>query len=69
MITIPVAYHPLATPDFVTKILNRANLHNTIGLHGYYLAIPFTLWLFGSPWMLAGSIALVIVLYKLDRTP
>jgi uncharacterized membrane protein len=69
MLTIPAAYHPLATPDFVTKILNRAQVHNTVGLHGYYLAIPFTLWLFGSVWMLAGSLALVAVLYKLDRTP
>jgi len=69
MITIPANYHPLATSDLIAKILNRAKIHNTAGLHGYYLAIPFTLWLFGSLWMLTGSIALVAVLYKLDRTP
>jgi len=57
------------TSDLIAKILNRAKIHNTAGLHGYYLAIPFTLWLFGSLWMLTGSIALVAVLYKLDRTP
>ncbi|MBK5101144.1 MAG: DUF599 family protein [Desulfobacteraceae bacterium] len=37
-------------------------------MRGYYLAVPFTLWSFGSTWMLAGAIILAMLLYKLDRT-
>ena len=32
------------------------------------LAVPFTLWIFGPTWLLIGTIILVIVLSKLDRT-
>lgn len=69
MITTPVTSDSIMTSELITSTLNRANFHNTVGLHGYYLAIPFTLWMFGSIWFLIGSMLLVAVLYKLDRTP
>jgi hypothetical protein len=34
---------------------------------GGYLPVPLALWLFGPLWMLAGSLVLVTVLYRLDR--
>jgi len=37
-------------------------------MRGYYLAVPFTLWLFGPSWMLMGALAITMILYKLDRT-
>lgn len=53
--------------ESVTRILNHGALHYTIGMRGFYLSIPLALWLFGPIWMLAGSIAIVAVLYRLDH--
>lgn len=51
----------------VTQVLNHGALHYTIGMRGFYLSVPLALWLFGPVWMLAGSVVLVAVLYRLDR--
>ena len=53
--------------ESVTKVINHAALHYTIGMRGFYLSIPLALWLFGPIWMLAGSLVLIGVLYRLDR--
>ncbi len=53
--------------DAVTQVVNHGALHYTIGMRGFYLSIPLALWLFGPTWMLAGSLVLIPVLYRLDR--
>jgi uncharacterized membrane protein len=53
--------------EAVTQIVNHGALHYTIGMRGFYLSVPLALWLFGPIWMLAGSLVLVTVLYRLDR--
>jgi uncharacterized membrane protein len=65
---IPDESDDIATHDFMTHIINTGSFHYTLGMRGYYLSIPFGLWIFGPIWMLAGTIVLVLVLYKLDRT-
>jgi uncharacterized membrane protein len=67
MINIPEAHDPNATPEKVSEVLNHGALHYTLGMRGYYLAVPAALWLFGPLWMLFGTILLVAVLYRLDR--
>lgn len=51
----------------VTDILDRGATHYTLGMRGYYLAIPLTLWLFGPLWLLGGTLVLIAILYRLDR--
>jgi len=58
----------LVTSIAVTKILNRGATHYTLGMRGYYFAVPFTLWMFGPTWMAIGTAVLIMILYKLDRT-
>ena len=53
--------------EAVTQVVNHGALHYTIGMRGVYLSVPLALWLFGPLWMLAGSLVLVSVLYRLDR--
>ena len=53
--------------EAVTQIINHAALHYTIGMRGFYLSIPMALWMFGPIWMLCGSIAMVMTLYRLDQ--
>jgi uncharacterized membrane protein len=67
MINVPQDLEPSATVATVTAILNHGALHYTMGLRGFYLAIPLGLWLFGPLWMLGGAMVLVAVLYRLDR--
>ncbi|UCH19530.1 MAG: DUF599 domain-containing protein [Deltaproteobacteria bacterium] len=67
MINIPEAQDPTATPETVSEVLNHGALHYTLGMRGYYLAVPAALWLFGPLWMLFGTVVLVIILYQLDR--
>ena len=66
---IPGKTNGVANHDFMTDGINHASFHYTLGMRGYYLAIPLGLWIFGPIWMLAGTIVLVLVLNKLDRTP
>jgi uncharacterized membrane protein len=67
MINVPQELEPSATVATVTAILNHGALHYTLGMRGFYLAIPMGLWLFGPLWMLGGALVLVAVLYRLDR--
>ena len=46
--------------------LEHGAVHFTLGMRGYYLAIPLALWLFGPIWMLAGSVLLVLILRHVD---
>jgi uncharacterized membrane protein len=55
------------TIEAVTEILQRGANHYTLGMRGYYFAIPLSLWLFGSLWLLGGTLLLLVILYRLDR--
>ena len=56
-------------PGVVAHLFIRAGRFHTRGMRCYYLAGPLMFWLFGPAAMLAASIALVVVLYFLDRSP
>ena len=68
MINILEEHDPSATPEVVADVLNHGALHYTLGMRGFYLAVPAGLWMFGPLWMLAGTLVLVWVLNQLDRT-
>lgn len=59
--------HDAITPRFVAAHLNRAGRYYSIGMRAYYFSVPLVFWLFGPHLMVAASIGLVIVLYRLDR--
>lgn len=67
MINLPVEADSEIGSKDVTAILERGGTHYTLGMRGYYLSIPLTLWLFGPTWLLAGTLVLVFVLHRLDR--
>jgi uncharacterized membrane protein len=67
-VNVPEKEGSLANHDFMTEVINRGSLHYTLGMRGYYLAIPMALWLFGPTWFLSGTVFLIWVLFKLDRT-
>jgi uncharacterized membrane protein len=67
MINLPADASTEISIDDVADILERGGTHYMLGMRGYYLAIPMTLWLFGPLWLLAGTLVLVSALYRLDR--
>lgn len=67
MINLPVEDNAEISGEDVIEILDRGGTHYTLGMRGYYLAIPLALWLFGPLWLMAGTVLLIVVLYRLDR--
>jgi uncharacterized membrane protein len=67
MINILEVHDPTVTPEGVAGVINQGALHYTLGMRGFYIAVPVGLWLFGPVWMMAGAIVLVWSLNKLDR--
>ncbi len=67
MINLPTDSNAEISVDNVVEILDRGGMHYTLGMRGYYLAMPLALWLFGPLWLLAGTLLLVVTLYRLDR--
>lgn len=53
-------------PGLAGAELETGALHFHLGMRGYYLAIPMTLWLFGPIWMLAGAVLMIAILRRID---
>ncbi len=70
MINVPLDLnHKMISPAHVAIHLNRAGKFYSIGMRAYYFVVPLVFWLFGPHFMLISSLVLVLVLYRLDRTP
>lgn len=67
MINLPADDNGGVSVEDVIKILDRGGTHYTLGMRGYYLAIPLALWLFGPLWLLSGTLLLIAALNRLDR--
>jgi uncharacterized membrane protein len=70
MINVPLRLnHKMITPAHVATHLNRAGHFYSLGMRAYYFLVPLVFWLFGPHFMLAATIGLLIVLYRIDRAP
>jgi uncharacterized membrane protein len=70
MINVPPLEQPVAmNAKHVIAHLNRAGKFYSIGMRAYYFTAPLLAWLFGPHLMFGATVALVITLYHLDRTP
>jgi uncharacterized membrane protein len=70
MINVPVRLnHKMITPAHVATHLNRAGQFYSIGMRAYYFMVPMVFWLFGPHFMLVSTVALLLVLYRIDRAP
>ena len=67
MINLPSDTKTDISVDNVIEILERGGMHYTLGMRAYYMTIPLALWLFGPLWLMAGTILIITVLYRLDR--
>ena len=56
----------LVTPDYVSELLEKGFLLNTVGNRLFYAALPLLLWIFGPVLVFLCSVTMVPVLYNLD---
>ncbi|WP_231583682.1 DUF599 domain-containing protein [Desulfovibrio sp. TomC] len=54
---------------FVAMQLNRAASHFHFGMRAFYFLIPLVFWIFGPLLLVLSTIAIILVVYFLDRTP
>jgi uncharacterized membrane protein len=68
LISIPVPEDPVGilTAEYLTELLEKGCLLNTVGNRLFYLAIPLLLWIFGPVPVFLCFAAMVPVLYNLD---
>lgn len=52
-----------------TRLMNQAARCHFAGMRCYYLAIPLVLWLYDPLLLLASTVVLLLLLYRLDRSP
>ncbi len=66
ILNIPVDQDNEAQMQRVGAVVNRGALQHTFGMRASYLVIPFTMWLIGPEWLLAGTLLLLVLLYRID---
>ncbi|KAL6207714.1 hypothetical protein ACLB2K_018668 [Fragaria x ananassa] len=54
------------TPEYVSELLEKGYILNTVGNRLFYAALPLMLWIFGPVLVFLCSITLVPMLYNLD---
>jgi len=66
LICTPQDAMSLVTPEYLTEILEKGTVLNTVGNRIFYSAIPLLLWIFGPVLVLLCSVAMLPVFYNLD---
>ncbi|CAN1178250.1 hypothetical protein LINPERHAP2_LOCUS33567 [Linum perenne] len=64
--TPPVIGAYMITPDYVSELLEKGFILNTVGNRLFYSALPLLLWIFGPILVFLCSVAMVPILYNLD---
>lgn len=54
------------TPEYVSELLEKGYILNTVGNRLFYAALPLLLWIFGPVLVFLCSITMVPMLYNLD---
>jgi len=70
MINVPISGRYGRIPvETVVAQLERSGRFYWFGMRTYFLLVPLVLWLFGPYTMLAATVVLITVLYRLDHMP
>ncbi|CAK0774219.1 DUF599 domain-containing protein [Gammaproteobacteria bacterium] len=52
----------------VAETLNLGAAHHTLGMRGYYLVLPLSLWLIDARWFFVGTLLILLVLRRVDSS-
>ena len=56
----------MVTPEYVSKLLEKGSVLNTLGNRLFYVALPLLLWIFGPVLVFLFSVSMAPALYNLD---
>ena len=66
LICTPQDVMSMVTPEYLTELLEKGTILNTVGNRLFYSALPLLLWIFGPVLVFLSSVAMLPVLYNLD---
>lgn len=66
LICTPQDVMSMVTPEYLTELLEKGTILNTVGNRLFYSALPLVLWIFGPVLVFLCSVAMLPVLYNLD---
>ncbi|KAI4351942.1 hypothetical protein L6164_006240 [Bauhinia variegata] len=66
LVCTPQDEKSMVTPEYLTEILEKGFIMNTVGNRIFYSALPLLLWIFGPVLVFLCFLAMVPVLYNLD---
>lgn len=66
LINTPTDAMSMVTSEYVSELLEKGFVLNTVGNRLFYLAMPLLLWIFGPVLVFLCSVTMVPVLYNLD---
>lgn len=70
MINLPAAdMQGALSLESIVQRLNHAGAFYTVGMRAFFITVPLAFWLFGSIFLIASTIGLIVILYYLDRSP
>jgi uncharacterized membrane protein len=70
MINVPCQDRDYSTSfTFVALQLDRAAGYFHLGMRAFYFLVPLVFWLFGPLFMLAATLAVIAVVFTIDKTP
>lgn len=56
-------------PQHIAQRLNQAGTYYTVGMRALFMTVPLVFWLFGALFLIASTVGLVVMLYRIDRSP
>ncbi|KAF5178274.1 hypothetical protein FRX31_032138 [Thalictrum thalictroides] len=66
LINTPQDLMNIVTPEYVSDLLEKGFMLNTVGNRLFYAALPLLLWIFGPVLVFLCSVTMVPILYNLD---
>jgi len=57
------------SPHYVSRLLNRSGRYYSLGMRAYYVSVPLVFALFNPYYMVVASVAMLFLLYHIDRAP
>jgi len=57
------------SPGIVAAQLNRGGYYYSAGMRALYCMVPLIFWIFGPVFLIASTCVMLVILFRLDRTP
>lgn len=67
LINVPEGEDAAINPDIVAGAINRGAYNYNLGMRGYYVSVPVTLWMLGPSWFFFSSVIVTYAVHRLEH--